>query len=132
MADNYLERRMEDLRSGKLTVKSAIPGIRPRSQRVLIASEISEEVLCKLLEYRKKGCRVALFDSDEKTGRQMAYKHGIRFHPVNIKKDADFKKELFSLLDVWRGIDVILADEDKSKLIKQTIEEWKTSLPIPK
>lgn len=131
MADNYLERRMEDFRNGKLSVKGGIPGIRPNGQRVLMVGALTEDALDKLLEFRRKGCRVALFDSDEEAGRRMAYLHGIRYHHVDTTLNNDISEETISLLKVWRGIDVIVADENKSNVIKQSIEEWKKSLPIP-
>ena len=77
MADNYLERRMEELRSGRLAIK-AIPGIKPKARRILVAGGCHGIAREKALEYRKSGCRVAVFDSDEFAGKQMAHDHGIR------------------------------------------------------
>ncbi|MDE7408472.1 MAG: SDR family NAD(P)-dependent oxidoreductase [Muribaculaceae bacterium] len=130
MADNYLERRMEELRSGKLAVKRAIPGIKPKGRRILIAGGCHGIGLEKALEYRKQGCRVAVFDSDEVSGKRIAYEHGIRFHRVDIEDERAIRNEIFSLLSVWRGIDTLAGKEDICNILSKEITDWKESLPI--
>ncbi len=131
MADNYLERRMEELRSGKLAVKGGVPGIRPGGLRVVVGGGCHGAAMEKVLEYRKKGCRVAVFDSDEKEGKRMAYENGIRFHRVDVADEGAIAKETTALLKAWRGIDVIVGDERVSSLICQYVREWRKSMPIP-
>ena len=131
MADNYLEKKMEELRSGKLTIKKAIPGIKPGARRVLIAGGCHGIAREKALEFRKSGCRVAIFDSDEQVGRKMAYDHGIRFHRVDINDKETLGKEMTALLNAWRGIDTIAGSEYICKIISKNISYWKESLPIP-
>ncbi len=131
MADNYLERRMEELRSGQLAVKGGVPGIRPGSLRVLILGGTKGEGLEKVLEYRKKGYRVAVFDSDEKAGKRMAYENGIRFHRVDLADDDAIEKETEALLKAWRGIDVVVGEERLGLMIGQQISQWRKSMPIP-
>ncbi len=131
MADNYLERRMEELRSGRLAVKGGVPGIRPGSRRVLVLGGTNGEALEKVLEYRKKGYRVAVFDSDEKEGKRMAYENGIRFHRVNLSDEEAIVKETEALLRAWRGIDIVVAEEGIGSKIAQQISQWRKSMPIP-
>ncbi len=131
MADNYLERRMEELRSGRLTVKGGVPGIRPGSLRVLILGGTKGDALEKVLEYRKKGYRVAVFDSDEKEGKRMAYENGIRFHRVDLADEEAIAKETESLLKAWRGIDIVVGEERISSIIALQISQWRKSMPIP-
>ncbi len=131
MADNYLERRMEELRSGKLAVKGGVPGIRPGGLRVLVAGGTKGESLEKVLEYRRKGYRVAVFDLDEKEGKRMAYENGIRFHRVDLSDDDAIAKETESLLKAWRGIDIVVGEERISSIIAQQIIQWRKSKPIP-
>ena len=131
MADNYLERRMEELRSGKLAVKKAVPGIRPKALRVVVAGGCHGTAREKALEFRKEGCRVAVFDVDEHAGRRMAYEDGVRFHRVDISDDASLRNETLSLLSAWRGIDVIVGDNDTTEKLEETVRIWKESLPIP-
>ncbi|MDE7345802.1 MAG: SDR family NAD(P)-dependent oxidoreductase [Muribaculaceae bacterium] len=130
MADNYLERRMEELRSGKLQIKKSIPGIRPKARRVLVAGGCHGLAREKALEFRKQGCRVAVFDTDEAAGRRMAYEHGIRFHRVDIEDEIAVSNEMRSLLSAWRGIDTIVGREDICNIISKNISNWKESLPI--
>ena len=130
MADNYLEKRMEELRSGKLAIKKAIPGIRPKARRVVIAGGCHGVAREKALEFRKKGYRVAIFDSDELSGKQMAYEHGIRFHRVDIEDESELSNEVLLLLSAWRGIDTIAGREDTCNIISKNISNWKESLPI--
>ncbi len=122
---------MEDFRNGKLAVRRGIPGIKPRSRRVLVAGGLSGPALETVFEFRQKGCRVAVFDSDEEEGRRMAYRHGVRFHHVDINDKIELSNATYSLLEVWRGIDVVVGEEGKCGVIKQRIEEWKNSLPLP-
>ena len=130
MADNYLENRMEELRSGRLAIKKAIPGIKPKARRVVVAGGCSGLAREKALGFRKMGCRVAVFDSDEVSGRQMAHDHGIRFHRLDIEDESAVSHEMLSLLSVWRGIDTIVGREDICNILYQKIIDWKESLPI--
>ncbi len=131
MADNYLERRMEELRNGKLTVRGGVPGIRPGGMRVVVAGGTSGLARAKVLEFRKKGYRVAVFDSDEKEGKRMAYENGIRFHRVDIADQEAIAKEMALLLKTWRGIDIVVGDEGISSMMSEHICEWRKSMPIP-
>ena len=131
MADNYLEKRMEELRSGKLAIKRAVPGIKPKARRVVVAGGCHGPAREKAIEFRKMGCRVAVFDSDEAAGRQMAHDHGIRFHHVDIEDESAVSHEMLSLLSVWRGVDTIAGGKDICNIISKNILNWKESLPIP-
>lgn len=130
MADNYLEKKMEELRSGKLAVKSGIPGIRPGALRVAVAEGCHGAAKEKVLELRKKRCRVAVFDSDEEEGRKMAYENGIRFHHVDLNDAEAIAKETVALLKAWRGVDVIIGDNESCLLLNNAVKNWKESLPI--
>lgn len=131
MADNYLEKRMEELRSGKLAVKGGIPGIKPGSKRVVVVGGTSGEARERVLEYRKEGCRVAVFDSDEKAGRRMAYENGVRFHHVSLDDMKAIGREIEKLLKAWRDIDMIAGEANYCSVIGKIVKEWRNSLPIP-
>lgn len=131
MADNYLERRMEEFRSGKLSLKKRIPGIKPDGKKVVVARGSSGKALEKVLGFRTKGCRVAVFDPDLDAGRKLAYQHGVRFHRVNINNNEDLQRETFSLISAWRRIDVIVGTDDECHRIKECLDRWCASLPIP-
>ena len=130
MADNYLERRMEELRSGKLGVKKAIPGIKPNALRVLVVGGCHGVAKEKALEFRKQRCRVAIFDENEDAGKRMAYENGVRFHHTDLENAADIAKELEFLIKAWRNIDIIIGDENTCTIIEEAIAKWKYNLPI--
>ena len=131
MADNYLERRMEELRSGKLAVKKAIPGIRKKARRIVVAGGCHGKALDKALQYRREGHRVAIFDKDEQTGKRLAHDHGIRFHHVDIEDESAMKKEMQSLLSVWRGVDTVVGTNDLTETLGMIARKWKENFPIP-
>ena len=130
MADNFLERRMEDMRSGKLAVKKAVPGIKPKARRVVVAGGCHGTAREKALEFRKEGCRVAVFDADEQAGRRMAYENGVRFHRVDISDEDSLRNETLSLLSAWRGVDVIAGSATHCDIMKASVKNWKESLPM--
>lgn len=130
MADNYLEKRMDELRSGRLSIKTK-PGIRPNSKRILIAGGTHGSARDKALEFRTEGYRVAVFDDDEAAGKRMAHDHGVRFHHIDLKDENALKKEIHALLNAWRGIDVIVGEEAITPFIDELLREWKISLPLP-
>lgn len=130
MADNYLEKKMEALRDGKLQIKKSIPGINPKGKRVLISGGCHGAACEMAMQYRKEGHRVAVFDEDVSVGRELAYRHGVRFHHVSLSDTAAIQSEIRSLLTAWRGIDIIVADNSISSSISEIIWNWKDSLPI--
>ncbi|MBD5286212.1 MAG: hypothetical protein HDS27_01555 [Bacteroides sp.] len=131
MADNYLERRMEELRSGKLAVKKAIPGIRKKARRIVVAGGCHGKALDKALQYRREGHRVAIFDKDEQTGKRLAHDHGIRFHRVDIEDESAMKKEMQSLLSAWRDVDTVVGTNDLTETLGIIARKWKENFPIP-
>ena len=131
MADNYLERRMEELRSGKLAVKKAIPGIRKKARRIVVAGGCHGKALDKALQYRREGHRVAIFDKDEQTGKRLAHDHGIRFHRVDIEDESAMKKEMQSLLSAWRDVDTVVGTNDLTEILGILARKWKENFPIP-
>lgn len=131
MADNYLERRMEELRSGKLAVKKAILGIRKKARRIVVAGGCHGKALDKALQYRREGHRVAIFDKDEQTGKRLAHDHGIRFHRVDIEDESAMKKEMQSLLSAWRDVDTVVGTNDLTETLGIIARKWKENFPIP-
>lgn len=131
MADNYLEKKMEELRSGRLAIKKAIPGIKPKGKRILIAGGCQGAAYEKALEFRRQGHRVAVFDTDEVSGKRIAHDHGVRFHRVDIEDEYAVSNEMLSLLSAWRGIDVVVGTNETNEKIGEIIRIWKENLPIP-
>lgn len=92
MADNYLEKKMEDLRMGKTGASAPRRRLTPGAgricfdfppRRVLVAGGchgIGEAIVDA---YLHAGCKVAVFDSDRDKGSAMARDKGIRFYPID-------------------------------------------------
>lgn len=145
MADNYLERKMEELRNAPRTSRYARPasssaGTMSRAgritfpmprKRVLIAG-LGGALLPELIDaFSKTDCRVALFCNDRATGEKMAYNSGIRFHHTDTGNHQNTAVEFHSLLKAWRGVDMIICG---SGLEDALAGEWRAHLdryPFP-
>lgn len=98
MADNYLEHRMDDYRSGRLTPRHtaahaasamAASGASPLALtpcRVFIDTGLdAESVLVLVRRFRDAGCRVAFtLAADEGRGNAVAQQTGARFYPARL------------------------------------------------
>lgn len=118
MADNYLERRMEDYRAGRLghpashSRATTLPS--PQAEpslsgaRVFIVTRSASAsprtaALIRLL--RSQGCRVAFTDTDSAAGNRLAQATGAQCHPVDCS-DADALDRSRALIcRRWGGID---------------------------
>jgi hypothetical protein len=114
MADNYLEKKMEEYRSGVLSRPYArrvsLTGSRPGTVsfkidplRVLVTDASDDVGRAVVTRLREAGCRVAFACADDKAGRALSQATGSRFYPESAARDAvaDLKK-------AWGGIDVLL------------------------
>lgn len=131
MADNYLEQRMEDLRSGKLSNSNAsrtsgtsfrkgmlqIP-FPPR--RVLVTGGANGIGLAITRAYLRVGCKVAVFDIDKVRGEEMAGKEGIRYYHVDLRDELSVEKAFLDLLKAWRDVDIIINDAGVSAFLPLT------------
>ncbi len=143
MADNYLEKRMEDLRLGKGGVSAPrrhpIPGagricfeFPPR--RVLITSNFNNTTERIIGAFRKAGCRIAVFSSDTEKGTEMAHDSGIRFHACYIDNPSEIERNFTDLLKAWRDIDIIINNTQAGWSLNLLANLWlshKLRYPIP-
>lgn len=123
MADNYLEKKMEDLRAGRLATPTA--GSRHSVQtrggakrgfvefpfpprRVLVTGGAGGIGLDIVRGFLKTGSKVSVFDTDEEKGTALAYKEGIRFYHVDVTDPDAFEFAFTSLLKAWRDVDIIV------------------------
>ncbi|MDE6341212.1 MAG: hypothetical protein K2K93_02750 [Muribaculaceae bacterium] len=130
MADNYLERRMEDFLKGKSNAKRSKPAP-PPPRCVVVAGGTEGEGYDTAVSFRKQGWRVAVFGAGSEAGRKMAYEHGVRYHNVDISDPAALAKETESLLRVWRNIHTVAGSEQACRIMTDAISRWRSSLPIP-
>lgn len=107
MADNYLERRMEELRQGKLAVRNARPAYDPKGKKAVVAIADKATATAEILRLRRERHRVALFHPDRAWGKEMAYRHGVRFHCVDPADETAVATEIEILKSIWRGVDEI-------------------------
>lgn len=118
MADNYLEHRIEDLRSGKLNpTPLSHSGSTPRKgylqvpfppRRVLVTGGAKGIGLAITGAFLKAGCKVAVFDVDKESGEQLAKNEGIRFYHVDLCESECVEKAFLNLLHAWRDVDIII------------------------
>lgn len=118
MADNYLEKRMEDLRQGRLGSAAgrstrhkagAAPG-RMAGLRVVVtggARGIGREIV---RQFRASGASVDILDTDRRNGTATAQEYGARFHPVDIADTKAFDECIASIIADRGDIDVIVND----------------------
>lgn len=119
MADNYLERRMDDLRSGRIASTRATASGTPRkgmlsipypSRRVLVTGGANGIGRAVALAFAKAGCRVAVFDKDRENGERLAHDHGIRFYHIDLNNADEIEKAMANIFDAWADIDVLVSN----------------------
>ena len=148
MADNYIERRMEDLRSGKLS--GAISSINHHSShrkgylqirlpelRVLFIGSLNSINQAIIKDYRNMGSKVAVITEDRENGECLAKNNGIRLYPIDLTQTEALDKSILNLLKTWYDIDVIImSDKNKSRaelipIIVDRICSNKEKYPLP-
>ncbi len=79
MADNYLEKRMEDYRrgGGRAVVRRPQSGV-----RFLMVAALDERVEAAVEKLQKGGCRVAFMEVERRRGSEFAQRSGSLFIPV--------------------------------------------------
>ena len=105
MADNFLERRMEDMRRGVLSHGRAVG---PGGKRVLVLCDDAERTEGIVRRLRGEGCRVAFTGTDVGVGTRLAQSSGAQFHPVGACDFEGLERSLSLIWRSWRGVDLIL------------------------
>ncbi len=137
MADNYLEKKMEELRSGVMggTQRHSASSSRNRSLlkalRVVVtggAGLIGSEIV---RAFRREGSPVDFIDIDERRGESLAREYGARVHNVDISDSRKLAACISEILDYRGDIDVIVncaATVDFVPLAENTPERFMLSL----
>lgn len=142
MADNYLEKKMEDLRSGRLTQMSRAAARRGAwslnypCRRVLVTDGACAIGRAVIDEFCRAACKVAFCDTDEERGRATAYATGARFIHGDMRDAAVVAAAVADLGRAWRDIDVVVntaADDDGTllSLLAENMSSLRRSLPYP-
>lgn len=124
MADNYLERRMEDLRSGRIGAaarhRTGAPAksrhtlsVTFPEMRILVADGLSDLGKAIIKAFRSVGMKVAFCAPEQHEGNLFAQESGARYCPV-----AEMAQALPGLEKAWGGIDLaVAAGRDEKKVI---------------
>lgn len=117
MADNFLERRMEDMKAGRLRQQVQQKNSASRKgyiefpfspRRVLVVGGTQGLPLDIVRMFLKTGSKVAVFDSDKSLGESLAYKDGIRYYNIEDPSYESFTFAFSNLLQAWRDVDIII------------------------
>lgn len=116
MADNYLEKRMDDYRSGKLSPSSRhSAGVTSRSVksalsqlRVMVTGGASGIGLAIVKAFRAEGCRVASIDIDRVNGTRSSQANGSRFYCLDVSDPTAIASAMEDIFTRWGDIDVIV------------------------
>ena len=141
MADNYLERKMEDYRAGKGNSPksqrvSSVPkpgtiNIKFPPRRVFVTGGASGIGKAIVEAFRKADCRVAFCDIDSKAGTATAQATGAQFYPVDVRDVDALEACLTRLLNSWGDIDVIVNNVGVGNfkpLVETSIDDFETVL----
>ncbi|MDE7125024.1 MAG: SDR family oxidoreductase [Muribaculaceae bacterium] len=139
MADNYLEKRMEEYRAGKLAARKSVlrvgPAGRPSGEltvryprlRVFITGGASGLGAAMVRAFRKIDCKVAFIDIDHVRGNALAQAHGARFYSGDVCDVGRLDSVADDLFNAWGDIDVLINNVGISAFTpieQSTVEDW--------
>ncbi len=108
MADNYLEKKMDDYRRG------AVQSHRPRrsspdktAKSIYVINGCSPESEKEIVSLRKAGHRVAFSSIDLKAGRKLAQETGSQHHYIDARDSIKLQQSLDYVAEKWGKIDEI-------------------------
>lgn len=140
MADNYLENKMEELRSGKPKSRFTRKASGPlKGQRALVAGTDIEKVTPVVHDLLRKGCRVAFFlilpsselEDGNRLGMEFARNSGTRFYPNGDLSEEFLDTTLSRLIHDWKGIELFVTVGFDSPLVAPAFDKAVASLPYP-
>lgn len=130
MADNYIEKKMEDLRSGAATrhtsrrsaigpsAAGALPGaltLHFPEMRIFVAGDATTPLGVAIIRaMREVGCKVAFSGADADRGKAMAQELGAQFHPLSAPGEGSdinvvvLPPSVAYTVRHWRGIDALI------------------------
>jgi len=149
MADNYLEQRMEDLRSGRIArenseaarkaghkaIKPTRTGVKTHrwsllypELRVIVTGGANGIGRGVVEAFRAINCKVAFCDVESKSGSQLAQKTGARFYPVDVRDAEALERMLDDVAGCWGDIDVVVNNVGIGRfcpLAETTLDDWR-------
>lgn len=131
MADNYLERKMEDYRSPRATKtlhrpKSTSP-LLLEGKRALVTGGASPIGQAIITEFIKQGAKTAFCDIDLNKGNTFAQQSGARFYHTDLADPEQIIKMMMNLFKAWGDVDIIVNNAAETvfrPLTETNIHEW--------
>lgn len=129
MADNYLERRMEELRSPQTTTfrpqtrRIGLGWSLPKLRVVVMAVDSVATARSIVDGFSASGCRVTLVSDNESEGNALA-RRGIRFCHVGTSDKTELQNAMSQTLTAWRDVDIVISVESSLPQIQAIAEVW--------
>lgn len=135
MADNYLERKMEELRSGKIGATPTRQYMVKRNQlvypyktlRVLIAADKWRFLRQYADVFRIHEGRIAIFNTCPESETDLGDSHGCRYQEISSTGHEDAFR---NLINAWRDIDVVVMLDTIPEL-QTLLSRHAESIPYP-
>lgn len=119
MADNYLERKMEDYRSGRTATAPKRTVTSPSRTndcrlsvtlpaRIFVIDGTDSPCAAIIRTLRKAGCQVAFSATDTRAGNLLAQSTGSQFHPIPKDYDSRIPQAIQYAINKWGGIDALI------------------------
>ena len=140
MADNYLEKKMEDMRSGRLAHIAGKRGVSQKGmwcvdfpcRRVLVTDGTGVMGRTVINEFCRIGCRVAFLSEDVAMGKEIAQATGARFIQCVTADAAGLESAIDGLVKAWRDIDIIVnVAFDRMQELLAAVGRHRERLPYP-
>lgn len=104
MADNYLEKQMDDYRRGARTI---VRQAGTANNSVFILGDDHEIIRFWVKRFRCFGWRTAFADANLTRGRDLAQSTGSQHHPIELNR-CSIERSLDLILERWQKIDLII------------------------
>lgn len=125
MADNYLEKQMDDYRRGAKTIVRQAGNA---NNSVFILGDNPGIIKFWVERFRSFGWRTAFADQDTTRGRNLAQSTGSQHHPIELNR-CSIEQSLNLIMERWKRIDlIIIAGKGNAT---QMIEELAAERRIP-
>lgn len=108
MADNYLERKMEDYRAGRTGSFHTTRPAKAITAGIFIAGSDTDAVERLAVVFAGKGWKVAIAHPDMKRGSRLAQKHGLQHHPIDCGTAGKMPEAIGEIMRRWNRLDLIM------------------------
>lgn len=105
MADNYLERRMEDLKAGRIdaSLKPRKPHKEVNAVLIVVSDDQLEE---RVKAHRAVGDKTAFLSANRVLGTHLAQQYGARFYPCDHIDASVIDSTIADLRQHWSGTEL--------------------------